>query len=137
MASTKHNLWSGSITELFQSVNLRVACVAVMQMPSVFLVAGQLMIDEMLFRNCFESMTTRNRHQSFARNECLPKRQNGNVRHFLRETRIQMRRKQFHGLRDLQKLASQTMSNQPSGVCLAERLVSNLKTTSKTYAVFN
>jgi hypothetical protein len=95
------------------------------------------MIDETLFRNCFESMTTRNRHQSFARNECLPKRLNGNVHHFSRETRIQMRRKQFHGHRELQKLLSQTMTNQPSGVCLAERLVSNLKTTSKTYAVFN
>jgi hypothetical protein len=94
------------------------------------------MIDVTLFRNCFESLMIRNRPMPLARSVFLPKNQNENARHSLREIRTRMKRKQFRGRHDLQSRLNLMTTNPRLVDCLAEHLVKNPKSKSKSHAVF-
>jgi hypothetical protein len=107
-----------------------------MPMLSVFPGVGQLMIDVMLFLNCFASMMIRNRPPSLERSVSLPKSQNENARHSLREIQTRTKRKQFRGRHDLQSRLNLMTTNPRLVDCLVEHLVKNPKTKSKSHAVF-
>jgi hypothetical protein len=107
-----------------------------MPMLSVFQGVGPLMIDVMLFLNCFALMMIRNRPPSLARSASLPKNQNENARHSLREIQTLTKRKQFRGLHDLQSRLNLMTTNPRLVDYWVEHLVKNPKTKSKSHAVF-